>query len=370
MNDNISVYQELLDKFRNLPKRDMEPTYLELCRYPYNRFEEICSRILQFYFNPKAEHGFKDLWLVSLFQAIGETMPITFEDVSVNTEEDAEGKRIDITIVSGDFVVAIENKITADVYNPLAIYRKYIKDTYRGKRQILLVLSLKPISSYTIGKHDYLSCLYKDLFNAVYANLGDYITHCNQKYLTYMLDFMKTIDNMDNLKLRQEDDFFFQNKKEIEKLQSRFNDYKNRILNNQKAQIAILQEKISKSTERKWWAYRGWDLGTQFNDKIALIGIESSYEATKDNPCGLFHTYITTWHLKDWPPYKEEVLKRFSEQIRQLDENADGRVIVHLHIIEGNDHEKILATLKHTFDIMQDITSKYKNEVSNKMQEQ
>lgn len=366
MNGDISIYQELLNKFRNLPKRDMEPTYLELCRYPYNRFEEICSRILQFYFNPKAEHGFNDLWLVSLFQAIGESMPITFDDVNVNTEEDAEGKRIDITIVSGDFVIAIENKITADVYNPLDIYRKHIKDIYRGKKQILLVLSLKPVIGNTVKKHDFLSCLYKDLFNAVYSNLGDYITHCNQKYLTYMLDFMKTIDNMDNLKLRQEDEFFFQNKKEIEKLQSRFNDYKNRILNNQKAQIAILQEQISELTQKKWWVYRGWDLGTQFNDKINCIGIESSYEATKDNPCGLFHIYITTWKLKDWPPYKDEVLKRFPEQIR-LDENADGRVFVHLPIIEENDHKKILSTLKHAFDVMKDITSEYKNEVSNKI---
>lgn len=368
MNEDISAYQELLNKFRNLPKRDMEPTYLELCRYPYNRFEEICSRILQFYFNPKAEHGFKDLWLVSLFQAIGESMPITFDGVNINTEEYAEGKRIDITIVSSDFVVAIENKITADVYNPLAIYRKYIENTHQGKKQTLLVLSLKPISGNAVKKHDFLSCLYKDLFNAVYSNLGDYITHCNQKYLTYMLDFMKTIDNMDNLKLRQEDDFFFQNKKEIEELQNRFNDYKNRILNNQKAQIAILQQQISELTQKEWWIWQGWDLGMRFNKEIHCIGIEANYEETKDNPCGLFHTYITTWHLKDWPPYKEEVLKRFPEQIR-LDENADGRVYVHLPIIEGNDHEKILNILKHAFEVMRDITSKYRNEASNKIQE-
>lgn len=40
------IYLDLLRKFEQLPKKDQRPTFMDICRYPYNRFEEICSRIL------------------------------------------------------------------------------------------------------------------------------------------------------------------------------------------------------------------------------------------------------------------------------------------------------------------------------------
>ena len=59
---------DLLCRFEQLPKQDIRPTFMDICRYPYNRFEEVCSRILQFYLNPFAEHGLHDLWLLALWQ--------------------------------------------------------------------------------------------------------------------------------------------------------------------------------------------------------------------------------------------------------------------------------------------------------------
>ncbi len=63
--------------------------------------------------------------------------------------------------------------------------------------------------------------------------------------------------------------------------------------------------------------------------------------------------------MKDWFPYKETVLEQFPEYIR-LDEYNEGRSYLHLPIISGNDHEKIVQALKNAFDIMTDITSKIK----------
>lgn len=137
MTEKIEQFKNIIRDFAKIPKNSSEPTWLEICRYPYNRFEEICSRILAFYFNPEAEHKMKGLWLESLLSAIKKTEWYDYRhSIKVNTEEYAEGKRIDITIVSVDYVIAIENKISAALYNPLGAYREHIKKKHTLKRNI------------------------------------------------------------------------------------------------------------------------------------------------------------------------------------------------------------------------------------------
>lgn len=64
-----------------------------------------------------------------------------------------------------------------------------------------------------MAKNDFRSILYKDLFAEVNKELGSYMMSCDQKYLTYMLDFMKTIDNMNNVSNKREFDFLCRIKK-------------------------------------------------------------------------------------------------------------------------------------------------------------
>ena len=363
MGFGINDFQLIIDGFAKLPKKDATPTFMEICKYPYSRFEEVCSRVLQFYFDPKAGHKFGNLWLASLLHALNDSRFCDTEEVNVITEENADGKRVDLTIVSRDFVIGIENKTTADVYNPLDIYREYIRDTYKGKECKLLVLSVKPITDFWTRKKlidcGFESLTYRDLFRAVRESLGGYIADCNQAYLTYMLDFMKTIDNMDDSSSRMENDFFFRHKGGIEELIVQFNAYKERILFVQREQISILRQRVSDATGCNWWAYQGWDLGLDFNEKWHRIGIESSYEADKNDPCAFFHIYVTTWDMKDWFPYKDIVQERFPEHVF-LDEYNENRSYLHLPVISGNDPEKIVGALKRTFDIMVEIVSQIK----------
>ena len=106
-----------------------------ILQYPGSRFEEVCSRILQFYLNPFAGHGLHDLWLLALWRASGqgETLPF-YNKVECVTEEYAGDKRIDIIVKSEEFIIAIENKTTADLYNPLDIYANHIRKNYPEKK--------------------------------------------------------------------------------------------------------------------------------------------------------------------------------------------------------------------------------------------
>ena len=198
--DELKCCKELLRGFAKLPKFDTDPTMLEICQYPYNRREEVYSRILKFFFNPKGEHGLRDLWIKSLLDAVGKSELHNYrQDVLVRSEEVAYGKRIDITIVADNYVVAIENKITADAYNQFDVYKSYIEDTYKKKEPVLLVLSMKPVLNLnSIVSNNFKRCSYNDLFESVNRNIGDYILNANQKYLTFMFDFIKTIKNMSN----------------------------------------------------------------------------------------------------------------------------------------------------------------------------
>ncbi|PDP81625.1 PD-(D/E)XK nuclease family protein [Prevotella intermedia] len=357
------IYPDLLRKFEQLPKKDQRPTFMDICRYPYNRFEEICSRILQFYLNPFAEHGLHNLWLLALWRVSGQNGELPFySKVECITEEYAEGKKIDIVIKSEEFVIAIENKTTASLYNPLDIYARHIYDTYSDKKQkILLVLSVFPLldskSKGLMKINGFQPVLYRDLFAEVNKELGNYMMSCDQRYLTYMLDFMKTIDNMNNVNSKREFEFFMQNKDNIEELVNRYNKFKEGIRSQQAEQIASILEKVKGRTKADWWVWEGWDLGISFNSETNRIGIESNYEPTEKEYCGEFHIYITTWNKKHWFPYRETVLKTFPNNI-YLDENCDGRTYLHLPAIEGNNEEEIVNVLVDTYNKMKEITDK------------
>ena len=88
MEDLVERFQTIVRDFSKIPQIDTDPTWLEICRYPQSRFEEVCSRILAFYLNPNAEHRINDLWLSALLDAVGKSDWYDYRhDVKVNTEE-------------------------------------------------------------------------------------------------------------------------------------------------------------------------------------------------------------------------------------------------------------------------------------------
>ena len=357
----IERIEELLKEFNKLPKKSWDdPTFLEICSYPKRRFEEICSRILSFYFNPNKEHGLKDLFLNSIFEVIGNPdIKYQLEQIKVINEDNAEGKRIDLLIKSPDFVIGIENKITASLYNPLDIYKKRIEE-HHSTKSFKLVLSLNKITKRDeldlINRNDFIAITYTDLFEVVKRNIGEYISRSNQKYITHLFDFIQTIENMKaaNPIDQKISEFFFEKSKEIDELVRDYNNYKEHILNIQRQKITDINELISQRTNRKWWAWQGWDLGfSEFISSKPRIGIESSFKETANNPLGVFRIFITTWNLRDWQPYEKQLVEMFPD--KYLDK-GNGRVYLHVEVLEGSDEELIVEKLKLYFDILDGLT--------------
>ena len=358
---DIDEIDELLKEFDILPKTIKQPTYLELCKYPYNRFEEICSRLLCYYLSPTKEHGFKDLFLRSLLEILSPSNEIhyRFDGLNIISEENADGKRLDILIqADNNFVIGIENKITAALYNPLDIYKTRI-DLYSGQK-FCVVLTLRPISSreeLTLLKNNgFVNLTYSDYFRRIKLNLGNYINDGNSKYLIFMTDFIQTIENMNghNILNPQLSDFFYDNSSRIESVIELYNEFNRRITAIQNDRIAAIKEKISEVTKATWDDWEGWDLVyATFNTNKPKIGIEASFDSTKGNALGKFNIYITTWNLQDWNYYEKDILTKFPT--KKL-EKLDNRAKLYMDTILDNDEDLILKTLTTIYDYLYGLT--------------
>lgn len=350
-----------------------QPTLLEICKYPYNRFEEVCSRILTFFLNPKAEHGFHDLWLSALWKAIGQSVSLPICDpMDCKTEEYAQDKRIDIVVSSCNFAIGIENKITADLYNPLKVYLDHLKNFYGNVNPDnikMIVLSVFPIPHDKVKEvisdvddEDKLKFItYKDLFAAVNDKLRYYIMGCDQKYLTFMLDFMKTIENMGSKQNEEIHAFFLEHCDTAKRMIEKFNEFEQEILSDQRVNMNKLKDTLNEKTEPRWWNWHGNDLGISFNDDADRIGIESSYIVSKEGPCAKFKIVITTWDRKCWEPYAQKISQTFPKG--HYDDSTPGRINYELYEINGKDKEKeIVDSLSDTYSKMKKIAEEYRSD--------
>ncbi|WP_165903926.1 PD-(D/E)XK nuclease family protein [Hymenobacter gummosus] len=193
MDEELMQLHKLLSGFKNLNIKERKgPTLLEIARCPGR--ETVWSNILAFYLNPNLEHGLYDLLLKSLFEALGKEVPSpNLRSVSVETEYlTAVGNRIDLVITADTFVLGIENKVDAGLYNDLADYSRALTGCAAGKVPVhKVVLSKHP----ALVSNSFENLLYTDIMRAVRRNLGGYTDYVDSKYLVFFLDFLKTIEN-------------------------------------------------------------------------------------------------------------------------------------------------------------------------------
>lgn len=359
----IKEIDRLLTVFTTLPKKVKQPTYLEICKYPRRRFEEICSRLLCFYLAPKREHGFGELFLYSLFQLLAPEKEFHFQSdkIHVVSEENAEGKRLDILVYSNTFVIGIENKITAGLYNPLEAYKNRIQ-LYGSDNIYRVVLSLRKLSSIDdlafIEANGFVNLTYNQYFNQIKKNLSAFNSTCSEKYLNYLYDFIETLENMKDNSIMNEEltNYFFDNAEKIDSLITLYNQFLNKTKVLQIERIKELRTKISELTNNdKWWAWEEWDLGfNNFNPNKPKIGVESYFEDTKGNSFGIYIIIITAWSLKDWSFYEEKLLRDHpNSELKKV----DNRAYLYVEKMINAEDEQILICLKKYYDYLDALTS-------------
>lgn len=85
MLNTIQSMEKLLKDFQALPKVKQNRTVMQVSGYPH--YENVCSNILAFFFDPEEEHGLNDLLLQSLFKVIHQSKHATSDNEEISTPE-------------------------------------------------------------------------------------------------------------------------------------------------------------------------------------------------------------------------------------------------------------------------------------------
>lgn len=304
MLNTIQSMEKLLKDFQALPKVKQNRTVMQVSGYPH--YENVCSNILAFFFDPEEEHGLNDLLLQSLFKVIHQSKHATsdneeistpelpsFEKVSIEREYTTDGnKRIDLVITGDDFVIGIENKIYHWLANDLNHYSETLDklaseslDTDNPK-VLKAVLGLHPVAPDKLHG-GFTSITYDDLWKKVQQELGYYLPKASQKWVTYLLDFIETTKQLTepNMELKENDQFFIDHEEEINALVHERNQFIKRLADqvSQLKNLVTEQKDIISKLSRTPWIYKKQCLVLCFqfkdeNDNELNLAFDLCYE--------------------------------------------------------------------------------------------
>ena len=195
---NISAFENIIENFKGIPPtKPFLPSFMDISGYPH--YENVCSNILSFYFQTGEAHNLKDMLLRALFKSCDyESEDIIIGETKTQRETITEtNNRIDIFIETENLNIGIENKIYQDVYNDLGDYSNYIEKNSKGKKTLKIVLSLYKTENIKLQKSGFINVTYSKLFSKIEEVIGNYLLEANQKYISYLMDFVNTIKRLE-----------------------------------------------------------------------------------------------------------------------------------------------------------------------------
>ena len=266
----IEKFQEsFLTIERQINRFDKRPiSFFEQIGFQYN--EGFYSNFIYFFLNPHEEHGFRDLFLKSLVIAYSENVSYLDEDiicseVGIDTEVPTKsGNFIDLVVETNNYVIVIENKIKHKDINPFDDYVNNFAEV-NNKNKIFVLLSVTPIKSKE-SHNKFRNLTYLSWIKIIKANYAQYIENANPKYIPFLNDFFINISSVYNMSNNFElVNFCFQNKKEIQEIQTVFEEQLkafNKLLN---PLFAVVAEKMN-SPESGFNSYGTWGLDSRNKD--------------------------------------------------------------------------------------------------------
>ena len=279
----MDKYQDLLEKFADLPKvESAPPTFMEIAGYPH--YENVCSNILAFFFDTEEKHEYKDLFLNSLLKCVDEELlsrDITTLEVHREIPTD-KGNRLDLLIETEEVVIGIENKIWAALYNDLKDYSSFI-DNYSEKEKVKIVLSLNRVSESQLSS-GFINITYSEFLENVKQDLGIQLISKNNRYLFQLIDFIETMQNHTKTRTMNEQilKFFIEEKAQIDEFLSEHEKIKDYIYNRLKEVKNTLNQRIEEEKielgNYNQWVWKKFDLVHDFSfDNGITISVDTSF---------------------------------------------------------------------------------------------
>ena len=287
MDTNEHQFDDLLDEFGKLPPRpDRRQTFLEIAGCAHK--ENACSNILAFFLDPEKPHGLGTLFLDALAR-IGDirNQETIAGNVSVEREEHTgAGNRIDLLIQSDSHAILIENKIWASIDNPFDDYAAHLDSLEppgRSKHKFLLTLRPHPDD---VG-HGFEKITHEQLVKKIRELLGDYVARADTRYLTFLLDFLNTLDHLRGGMVMDPEflDFLKSHGDDVERLLIRIRAFKQELRNKVEQLAECIDVGSYSNVKRKFWGKQFWgqeDPGSLFDILAHDISLASGLVVAVD----------------------------------------------------------------------------------------
>ena len=192
MNEELKELSEWLSQNQKcIPKKQIrEKTFMDIAGISI--YENNWSDIYAYFFNPKEKHGLGRLFIEALNTLVSEKTgkkPLLMDKFSVFREYPIEGKWIDLLIKSEKEAIIIENKVYANLYNPLDIYWRGINMSDELKRGVVLSLHEMQVTN------PYVNITHKEFAKAIENALPNYSHSLAPRDLLILQDLIQNIYN-------------------------------------------------------------------------------------------------------------------------------------------------------------------------------
>jgi hypothetical protein len=181
--------EKFLEEYYVVERSEYRPNIFEISGFPH--YENVFSNVFAFFLG-KCPYVLK-----ALLDCIDIVFQIGYDDVmTVNREEKTEtGKRIDIVINTNKFVIGIENKIYAPLYNDTTNYYNHLADLAKkdSKTPVCIILSKNETEKTPKNYH---SILHSRLAVEIKKYYGIIIKKLDYKYFFLLNEFIENIENL------------------------------------------------------------------------------------------------------------------------------------------------------------------------------
>ena len=321
----ITELKKLLSDYKTLPTRKrVEPTFLELAGFPH--YENVISNLLAFFLDPNEAHAFGSLLLDHLIQKLGFGADLSAPNTDVKVLREVRthtGNRIDILAILPDAALIIESKIYANLYNDLGDYAQFAASQYPDKKQLKLVLSLRPIQSNQLTD-DFGNLTLSQLLNAAQLQLDACQELRANKYRILFEDLVSNIANLTEERPMDQQtlEFFAQNMPAINRLIEEHRAIQNNILRRINAIKSRIEFDPKDVTQ---WIWQQHDLVHDFyfpND--VTVALDTYFE--------LDGISIVIWVRKQGNPAEADFLKKLQffkvQDMNNFQRTNENRIIL------------------------------------------
>ena len=243
--DYKTLSQWLTKRMKHVPsKRKRVNTIMDIAGI--NHLENNWSDIYAYYFDSNANHGLGRLFIDTLNDLIAEKshkFPLSLNNFTVKREYIAkDDKRIDLLIFNEDEAIIIENKVYANLYNPLKTYWESLDLPEENKRGVILSLHTMSISN-----KDFVNITHEEFAKRIELSMHKHFLYAETKSLLLLQDFIINIYNMTHAMNKEELEFYFsENNREIinrlSEIRSNVINYIKESIDNEKLINPLLQE--------------------------------------------------------------------------------------------------------------------------------